>query len=510
LPPNFWSFGYAGGAMRGIFGQHQQQQMQEPPSLDRHAQIPGNQECADCGNKDPEWASVNNGTIICMECAGVHRSLGTHLSRVKSLKLDCWKPDEVALFCSKGGNLEVNRRLAAEAGWYAPRPSPTAPRSEVETYIQAKYNRRGDPQRPSNVPQLQTGSNSRDADEGGVSTSRTTSRSTAGPSAGPSPPISAGCDLAARAGTTAHQGLVIIEILGLELSGERVRDLKVLGAWFLKLTVTLSLGAATTGPTAAKLGSSIVTWDPPERRQLLWDCKERWLWCRVDDALLTGGLQLAGEGRADVRLAPTSGSPTEVMVDLFVPSDEPASDEEERGEGDVTQSPRLASTEGGSLSSKSAFDIMNKPGDGPGPPSEMQRPNLGPPGHSGPPATSAPQPPPYAPMGHMGHRPPWGPPQPTGYPARPSVEPLGLLGNYRPAGFCEQPTSTSSAGRNDEADGQQFDDEDDLDDPALGFCCGVARLRLTLIDMSGMSQTQEKKEIGNTPKSHDPPDTRTL
>lgn len=39
---------------------------------------------------DPDWASINLGTIVCIECSGIHRNLGTHLSRVRSLDLDEW------------------------------------------------------------------------------------------------------------------------------------------------------------------------------------------------------------------------------------------------------------------------------------------------------------------------------------------------------------------------------------------------------------------------------------
>lgn len=47
---------------------------------------------------DPEWASVNLGALICEECAGVHRGLGVHISRVKSLTLDKWEP-ELLMVC---------------------------------------------------------------------------------------------------------------------------------------------------------------------------------------------------------------------------------------------------------------------------------------------------------------------------------------------------------------------------------------------------------------------------
>lgn len=44
--------------------------------------IPGNDKCADCGAPDPDWASLNLGILICVECSGIHRNLGVHISKV--------------------------------------------------------------------------------------------------------------------------------------------------------------------------------------------------------------------------------------------------------------------------------------------------------------------------------------------------------------------------------------------------------------------------------------------
>ncbi|CAG2237387.1 ARF GTPase-activating protein GIT1,ARF GTPase-activating protein GIT2 [Mytilus edulis] len=48
--------------------------------------------CADCSAPDPTWASINRGVLICDECCSVHRSLGRHISQIKSLNKGQWSP----------------------------------------------------------------------------------------------------------------------------------------------------------------------------------------------------------------------------------------------------------------------------------------------------------------------------------------------------------------------------------------------------------------------------------
>uniref|UniRef100_H2Y5U6 Arf-GAP domain-containing protein n=1 Tax=Ciona savignyi TaxID=51511 RepID=H2Y5U6_CIOSA len=61
-----------------------------------------NKFCADCLAKGPRWVSWNLGVLLCIRCSGLHRSLGVHISRVKSINLDTWTTDQMIKVCSRG------------------------------------------------------------------------------------------------------------------------------------------------------------------------------------------------------------------------------------------------------------------------------------------------------------------------------------------------------------------------------------------------------------------------
>ncbi|XP_041834676.1 arf-GAP with GTPase, ANK repeat and PH domain-containing protein 1 isoform X2 [Melanotaenia boesemani] len=102
--------------------------------------IRGNGRCADCDAQNPDWASLNLGALICIECSGIHRNLGTHLSRVRSLDLDEW-PLELIKVMSAIGNELANSVWEANAQGRL-KPGPDASREERERWIRAKYEQR--------------------------------------------------------------------------------------------------------------------------------------------------------------------------------------------------------------------------------------------------------------------------------------------------------------------------------------------------------------------------------
>ncbi|CAK6957624.1 arf-GAP with GTPase%2C ANK repeat and PH domain-containing protein 3 [Scomber scombrus] len=99
--------------------------------------VRGNSFCVDCDAANPDWASLNLGALMCIECSGIHRNLGTHLSRVRSLDLDDW-PVELSMVMTAIGNSMANSVWEGALEGYT-KPGSDSTREEKERWIRAKY-----------------------------------------------------------------------------------------------------------------------------------------------------------------------------------------------------------------------------------------------------------------------------------------------------------------------------------------------------------------------------------
>lgn len=106
--------------------------------LSRMLREEDNKYCADCEAKGPRWASWNLGVFICIRCAGIHRNLGVHISRVKSVNLDQWTPEQIQCMQDMGN---TKARLLYEANLPENFRRPQTDQS-VEFFIRDKYERK--------------------------------------------------------------------------------------------------------------------------------------------------------------------------------------------------------------------------------------------------------------------------------------------------------------------------------------------------------------------------------
>ncbi|XP_064611026.1 arf-GAP with coiled-coil, ANK repeat and PH domain-containing protein 2-like isoform X2 [Liolophura sinensis] len=101
--------------------------------------LPGNSRCCDCGSAEPRWASTNLGITLCIECSGFHRSLGVHISKVRSITLDTWEPELLKVMTELGNDV-VNKIYEARVDEsLATRATSDCKRSVREAWIKAKY-----------------------------------------------------------------------------------------------------------------------------------------------------------------------------------------------------------------------------------------------------------------------------------------------------------------------------------------------------------------------------------
>ncbi|XP_013776810.1 stromal membrane-associated protein 1-like, partial [Limulus polyphemus] len=94
-----------------------------------------NKYCVDCDAKGPRWASWNLGVFLCIRCAGIHRNLGVHITKVKSVNLDTWTPEQIGIL-QEMGNSRARAVYEANLPDNFRRPQTD---SSLEAFIRAKY-----------------------------------------------------------------------------------------------------------------------------------------------------------------------------------------------------------------------------------------------------------------------------------------------------------------------------------------------------------------------------------
>uniref|UniRef100_A0A8C2CNG5 ArfGAP with SH3 domain, ankyrin repeat and PH domain 1b n=1 Tax=Cyprinus carpio TaxID=7962 RepID=A0A8C2CNG5_CYPCA len=105
--------------------------------IDDVLRMPGNEVCCDCGAPDPKWLSTNLGILTCIECSGIHREMGVHISRIQSMELDKLGTSEL-LLAKNVGNSSFNEIMEANLPCPSPKPTP-AMHLKYFLFINAKY-----------------------------------------------------------------------------------------------------------------------------------------------------------------------------------------------------------------------------------------------------------------------------------------------------------------------------------------------------------------------------------
>lgn len=107
---------------------------QNRATLKQLVKLESNKSCADCKrNKHPRWASWNLGIFVCIRCSGIHRGMGTHISKVKSVDLDSWTDEQMASML-KWGNGRANKYWEHKlAEGHVPNEA------KIENFIRTKY-----------------------------------------------------------------------------------------------------------------------------------------------------------------------------------------------------------------------------------------------------------------------------------------------------------------------------------------------------------------------------------
>ncbi|XP_036374446.1 arf-GAP with SH3 domain, ANK repeat and PH domain-containing protein 1a isoform X2 [Megalops cyprinoides] len=106
--------------------------------IDDVLRMPGNEVCCDCGAADPKWLSTNLGILTCIECSGIHREMGVHISRIQSMELDKLGTSEL-LLAKNVGNASFNEIMEGNLPCPSPKPTPSSDMTARKEFINAKY-----------------------------------------------------------------------------------------------------------------------------------------------------------------------------------------------------------------------------------------------------------------------------------------------------------------------------------------------------------------------------------
>ncbi|KAM9349484.1 arf-GAP with SH3 domain, ANK repeat and PH domain-containing protein 1a [Symphorus nematophorus] len=106
--------------------------------IDEVLRSPGNDSCCDCGATDPRWLSTNLGVLTCIECSGIHREMGVHVSRIQSLELDKLGTSEL-LVARNVGNCSFNEIMEADLPFLSLKPTASSDMTVRKEFINAKY-----------------------------------------------------------------------------------------------------------------------------------------------------------------------------------------------------------------------------------------------------------------------------------------------------------------------------------------------------------------------------------
>jgi hypothetical protein len=123
--------------------QMQQNDQASQKELKRLRGLTFNNACADCGRQDNTWASISHGVFICVTCSDVHRSVGTHISKVKGCTgTYLWGPDELEKMQMQGNRI-------GEEVYGSKKVDPSATKKQKQQYIVDKYERHCFASKPS-------------------------------------------------------------------------------------------------------------------------------------------------------------------------------------------------------------------------------------------------------------------------------------------------------------------------------------------------------------------------